>query len=243
MILISCNSEDLEKTDYVFIPDREFERHLISNGYDTEQKYDNRILLADAENVESLGISGRAHIDEGISDLTGLEYFKNLKSFVSSNQTIRSFDFSLNEKLELIRIVVSDIDEIILPIKSSLNYFEFVPYYQEKALTIDFSTSEKLTEILLSDIFEINLQNNLNLKKIGLVNINNRTELELKNFINLSHLRIWNCSFSELDVSENINLEFLDVEYNTNFSCIKVGENQNFEAKISDSQYLSTTCE
>jgi hypothetical protein len=247
ILSLSCNSDDSENTDYILITDAEFERHLIMNGHDSEGVFDNKMLLSDAEKIESLGIGGRAHIDERISDLTGIEYFKNLNSFISGNHTIRHFNFINNDNLASIRIDASNIEGVILPKKSSLEYLEVNLHYQEQALEIDLTDSKELAELILGGFDEVDLKNNINLKRISIGDIWNggyNETLVISHLDSLESLFISGSLYSKLDVSLNNNLNFLRVDYdNPNLKCVKIKEGQSIRhLELNETQFLSTNC-
>lgn len=77
----------------VDIPDNNFKQALISVGVDTNG--DNQIQVEEAKATESLLIGNR-----GITDITGIEAFENLKDFGCSGNTITNLSFENNLKLE-----------------------------------------------------------------------------------------------------------------------------------------------
>lgn len=123
---ISCKSPIIQEEnlsekcpDYVYsvpfnnniksveIEDANFEKYLIQKKYDTDKTVNGRISLVDALKIEEIYIfsmSVAAPSDDIIRSVKGIEYFKNLKSFISMSHLIEAIDFSHNENLEVIRI-------------------------------------------------------------------------------------------------------------------------------------------
>lgn len=126
--LVSCKSPIIEEEslpkkcpDYVYtvpynnasqsveIEDANFEKYLIQKNYDTDKMVNGRISLTDALKIEDIFIAS-ANIyglaGDMIRSVRGIEYFKNLKSFVSYNVLIEAIDFSHNKNLG--KIMVAD---------------------------------------------------------------------------------------------------------------------------------------
>ena len=123
---ISCKSPVIEEEslpekcpDYVYsvpfnnniqsveIEDANFEKYLIQKNYDTDKTVNGRISLTDALKIEEIYIASASIYtpsNDIIRSVKGIEYFKNLKSFISISELIEAVDFSHNENLEEIRI-------------------------------------------------------------------------------------------------------------------------------------------
>ena len=79
--LAGCGDDDTYETLYPVsnpipqsIPDKNFERALIDKGIDKDAMINGILLNNNLESIEELNIS-----NYGIKDLTGIEYFENLK--------------------------------------------------------------------------------------------------------------------------------------------------------------------
>jgi hypothetical protein len=84
-------------SQYTLIPDSEFERYLISNGYDTGI-IDGKVLTSKIEGITEIEIfAGSAYIN--IVDLTGIADFKALEKLDLTNFKLTDLDLSKNNAL------------------------------------------------------------------------------------------------------------------------------------------------
>lgn len=88
--------EEEETVDEVTqINDAAFEQYLVDFGFD--DVVDGSVLTRNIENVEDLVLN-----NEGISDLTGIEDFKNLENLWANDNSLTSLDVSSNTRLKFI---------------------------------------------------------------------------------------------------------------------------------------------
>ncbi|NJX16849.1 T9SS type A sorting domain-containing protein [Tamlana crocina] len=205
------------------IPDPNFEQALIDLGYDSDGIINQSINAQDAFDIKNLDISSR-----NISNLQGLEYFKNLR-------TLNCSENNFNElKLEhYVRI--------------QLKYYteEFRAYQSLIEFTCSNSILESIYFYRFPDIESINLNSNPNLKSfiaektpnlinLKLSNTSNLEQLELHDtsvsslkvdtFTALMTLRIIDSPLEGLDLNNNKNLKFLDCS-NSNLNNLDLSNN------------------
>ncbi|NER13492.1 hypothetical protein GWK08_08595 [Leptobacterium flavescens] len=212
-LIISCsndNSNEQEDDLYVQIPDLNFESKLISLGIDSEGITDQRLLKTDALKVEDLDLNSFGK-DE-ISDLTGIEGFKNLTKLQAEGNSLTTVDLSSNKQL----------DTLIL----SGNFIK----------TIDLSNNTALIKLNLSvnELSSVSgLENAINLKWLSLsynvleefsiqttaleslfIRDNLLTSLDIQNAESLITLLAQTNRISEIDLTTNTALETLALSDN-----------------------------
>ncbi len=163
----------------VNIPDANFKQALIDKGVDTSG--DGEIQKEEAESVDELNLYKKE-----ISDLKGIESFKNLKRFNCNYNSLTSIDLSGLENLEMF----------------SCNY--------NSLTSLNLNGLTKLTELHCSN----NIFSSLNVN--GLINLtalycqnNFLTSLDVSTLTNLIYFNCDNNSLTSLDVSSLINLSLL----------------------------------
>jgi len=132
------------------INDKNFEAALIKIGID--DKVDGTVLAFNVERVTRLDIS-----ESNISDLSGLEYFKNLETFICMKNKVSSVDLT------------------------ELTNLQEISFFGNQWLTkIDLSKNSKLKSInfALNKLTNIDLSNNPNLSYIE-ISSNNLSSLDL----------------------------------------------------------------
>ena len=79
---------------FTYVPDDNFEQALIDQGYD--DVLDNSVLTSNINNLQELHI-----IDEGISDLTGIENFTELEYLYCGDNLLNTIDVTNNLNLKV----------------------------------------------------------------------------------------------------------------------------------------------
>ncbi len=176
----SCKSHIIEEEslpqkcpDYVYsvpfnnnvqsveIEDANFEKYLIQQNYDTDKTVNRRISLVDALKIEEIYIFSMnvaAPSDDIIRSVKGIEYFKNLKSFISMSHLIEAIDFSHNENLEVIGI--GDDNAYYSGETDKYKAFKY----------INLGVNHKLKTLGLSNVLvkEVDISKTPNIKKLGI---------------------------------------------------------------------------
>lgn len=234
-------SECGEKT---YVPDDEFEKYLISKGYDNV--LDNYVLTEKIKIITNLSLAFDENIDvslEGMEDFAALKKLDiwqgkiaeinlsnntNLEWFVISSPVLESLDLSSNVKLQSFYYERGKAKTILLPQSGSLLGFEIT--YTESIETMDISNQPNLEyAIIESENFsELISDTNTNLKDLQL----NSFVLEGLNyslFPNLERLSIGYTKINDYNWSVLKELREL-VLYNTeNVSTLDLSENQKLE--------------
>lgn len=181
LILFACKSETDETTPtpgpdpvekaFANIPDNNFEQKLLAQGIDKDGELNQQIWLEDALEVTSLDLFTSG--DNKISDLTGIEAFKNLKDLVAGNNALTSVSLGENTALEKLHLSVNQLK------------------------TIDLSANTELTVLSIgrNELEGIDLSANINLQYLSLkanqlqtLDVTNNTELvDLNAIVNELH--------------------------------------------------------
>ncbi|MFZ5940212.1 MAG: hypothetical protein ACOYXB_06525 [Bacteroidota bacterium] len=197
--IISCEKLEEKCTEgtvfipgyHVPIPDANFKEKLIAAGYDSD--CDCEISFQEAEVVDSLNLFDHQNVLSNfgkIEDLTGIEAFVNLVFLDCSNNKINGpLDLSSNPKLKYLKCYDSGIKG-----------------------TIDLSHNIKL-EYINCCLNEIDTLNIIGLKNLRDLNIGftNITNIDLSTNINLYSFEMLTYALTELDITNNINLEILKI--------------------------------
>jgi len=224
---------------YQCIPDKNFEKALIELGIDTEGVVNGRVAKANIYKVDVLDISRR-----GITDLSGIEGFKNLTDLRCWDNQLTSLDFSNNTSLELLSCGNNQLISLDVSQNTALTYLQCGG---NQLTSLDVSNNTSLIELRCSgnQITNLNLGNNTSLEEIyceynQLTNLDLSKNTNLKGFLcgfnQLTSLNFGKntnligggCYFNQLtslDVSQNTSLEYLacqgnqftnlDVSFNT----------------------------
>ena len=171
--------------DFTYIPDENFELALIDLGFDSEGVLNKRILTSDISKLPGLNVANKS-----ISDLTGIQDFKNLRILNFSNNQVSTIDISENTLLTLLR------------------------FNSNQIVNIDVSNNTLLREFYAYDneLVSLDLSNNPNLYNIYCWN-NNLESLNIKNGNNVSINRCWSyanpgLAFITVDDPTSANLGF-----------------------------------
>ncbi|MCE4565062.1 T9SS type A sorting domain-containing protein [Maribellus sp. CM-23] len=143
------------KVDMTYVPDDNFEQHLIDLGYDSGLLNDS-IPTSPIKSIEYLNISHKQ-----ITDLTGIESFESLTSLYCSRNEITHLDLSENKKLT--------------SLDCSFNKITSLDISKNSLLTTLYSNSNQLVDIDISQnpfLRNINCSDNL-LTGLNLRNGNN----------------------------------------------------------------------
>lgn len=168
-----------------FVPDDNFEQALIDFGYDTAP-LDNYVPTANIESVTFLGISYK-----NISDLTGIEYFRDLTSLQCRGNNLTNLDISNNTALTFLDCGSNNLSSLSVSNNIAL---EELSCDNNNLTSLDISNNTALEDLFCS--------------------FNNLTSLDVSNNILLGDMRCGYNNITNLDVSNNIELEVLDCDEN-----------------------------
>ncbi|PXY45107.1 hypothetical protein DMB68_10410 [Flavobacterium hydrophilum] len=210
---------------YTLIPDLNFENKLIELGFD-EGIPDGKILKENIQYEPFLNVSS-----SNISDLTGIEDFKDLRYLDCTNNNLTTINLTKNDSLR-------DLD-----------------CSNNKISLLNLEKNLKLQYLLISDnkITDLNLTKNDSIESIS-AHRNLLTTLNLSKSKKLHSLYISFNKLSTLDISENTLLEILDVSSNNltslnlkNGNNLLLGNSVNFTEnpnlsciQVDDAEYSNT---
>ncbi|MGE0019403.1 MAG: T9SS type A sorting domain-containing protein [Draconibacterium sp.] len=208
------------KLQMVYFPDDKFEQTLIARGIDCGVLNDSVPAFA-IDKIESLDIRGLE-----ITDLTGIEYFKSLKSLDCSSNYLTSLNLSENTALEHLYCAYNGFTDLQLP---SGNL---------KHLDCTYNNLDSLDILQLGKIEKLYCGNN-KLKTLDLIGNTNLTtlfcetneieNLDLSNNTNLEMLIARENQLVSLDVSKNPKLYYLECgKNNLNQLNLRNGNIKNF---------------
>ena len=224
-----------------YVPDDGFEQYLIDLEYD--DLLDDYVLTENIENIQELTVSLPFNSDLVINDLTGIEGFVALKKLKCVDIDITELDLNSNTSLEEIELYSTEVSELSIESLASLRYFE--SRYNELA-KLDFHNNLNLESINVSenlDYFNIEGLHNLNYLKANYSELTSSefvygnnvsleelfligNELTTLNTASFPALKWFNCAQNDLislDVSNNMNLEFVGASFNSNLISLNTG--------------------
>ncbi|KAF2328453.1 T9SS type A sorting domain-containing protein [Flavobacterium nitrogenifigens] len=195
--------------EYIIIPDPEFEKALMTNGLDGV--VDGKILKSKVLATDNL------HLNiENVTDLTGLESFKNLKNLeltaFANASTITKFNITPFTQLTSFTCRTKSLSEI--DVSQNVNLTE-LNLSNNKLTKLDLSSNLALEKLIVSSnaITDLNVTQNTALKTLGcgenpltVINVSKNTALE--------SLYCYNTKIKTLDITNNPALQNLDVELN-----------------------------
>ncbi|MFG4000879.1 T9SS type A sorting domain-containing protein [Flavobacterium aquidurense] len=194
--------------EYILIPDPEFEKGLIASSVDGI--IDGKVMKSKALNAERLNINIAA-----VTDLTGIEYFTNLKSLEltnGANSKITKIDLSPFTQLSTFSCWSNNFSEI--DVSKNLNLKELT-LTNNKLTKIDVTSNLALEKLLISTnkITELNVTKNTALKTLS-CDQNPLAIIDISQNIALQSLECKNTEIKTLDVTNNPSLQYLDIESN-----------------------------
>ena len=261
LVITSCTKEkNIEfnpAIESVSIPDINFEKELVQQGYDSDGIINQKILKTDAEKVTKLNL-----YTSDINNLTGIEGFVNLKRLYADGNNLQTIDISKNVLLDTISLTSNDLTNIVgLPNAKNLKWLSlswnlFTEFTLENSNVKNFlmdhneltflniSMAPKLESAILNlnKIESLDFSNNPLLKVINF----SSNKVETINFDNNLNLEYIYCSsnlFTNFDLSMLPNLIDVRVDRNPTLTCIKVASGQNIPTlKLSSYQQVNTNC-
>ena len=185
-------------------PDLAFKNALVSNPL-VNTNNDSEITIQEAS-----AFSGGLNVsNQGIYNLSGIEYFTALTSFICSSNCITNLNFSQNTNL------------VKLDCSFQYNCGDTNP----PAFVLDFTNNVNLTNLNCggTDIISINLNNNVLLDTLSLLQVNLLNSLNVNSLANLKYLAVGSNHNSQtgnltynlqsLDLSNNTLLRFVQLSY------------------------------
>ena len=205
--------------DRTYIPDDNFEQAIIDLGFD--DVLDDYVLTSNINEVGGLGL-----INKNISDLTGIEGFRDLLNLDLSGNNLSFVDLSKNKVLRNVNLSGNQFQSIDLTKNIELESLKIDNNYLTE---LDVSKNIELATLQLDEnnLIELDVSNNIGLGYLTLIN-NSLTKIDVRNNLKLSNLRLDRNELSEINVKRNINLKRLSLSYN-NINSIDVSKNKVLE--------------
>lgn len=226
---------------YTLIPDLNFEKALIAKGIDSGTP-DGRVLTSRAASVTELFF-----MDKSISNLSGIQDFKSIKTLYLDGNQLTNIDISNNTALEDLSIGDNQLKDLNVSKNIALKSLYF---HNNQIDSIDVSKNTVLEFLYFpgNRITDLNVSKNTALVQL-FCGSNLLTTLELSQNTALESLICDHNQLTELDISKNILLKGLDcnsnkltalnTSKNTNLVRIECGSNKITRLDTSNNPLLS----
>ena len=226
----------------VNIPDANFKNALIEKGVDTNN--DSIIQVSEAEAITRLEVYGRS-----ISDITGIEAFKNLTYFRCDTNQISTIDFTNLTKIDTMKINGNKFTSIDLSPLTELVYLN-IALCQLTSINTEFNTKLEWYDVGGNGyISSLDLSKNTALKTLDIVFMNSLTSIDLRHNPEITTiLALLNSNLVNIDVSMNDKLEFLTVsnglfgEGKPKTICVSPTQDTSSWNKGANDVYSTTNC-
>jgi len=231
---------------FTFIPDINFENKLIALGFDSGSP-DGKVLTSNIDTITTIDL-----YYSNISDLTGIEDFKSLKSLSCMSNKISTVDLSKNIALTYLNIGYNNLTTIDLSNNSNL---ENLGIYYNNLTSLDVSKNANLIYLSCqsNQITSFDLSHNTSLVSLW-CSSNKLSSLDLsKNVALISLICSDNKLLTNINLKNGSNTKFppssssIDFSKNPALSCIIVDNalhaNQNWSAfKDVTASYSTVDC-
>jgi len=210
---ISAMYTPVNTTNYTLIPDANFEKKLIDLGIDSGT-VDGKVLTSNIASVTNLDVTSSS-----ISDLSGIEDFKNLDALYFSSNLLTSVDLSKNNKLFLFFGRDNKLTSIKLP---ETNQLYHIHLDRNNLSALDVSKCDSLRNLSAEDnqITNINLSRSKDLETLFL-DRNKLTSLDISKNTVLKTVWCGENQLSSVVLPESDNLDVLYLNAN-NFTSLDV---------------------
>lgn len=210
---ISAMYTPVNTTNYTLIPDANFEKKLIDLGIDSGT-VDGKVLTSNIASVTNLDVTSSS-----ISDLSGIEDFKNLDALYFSSNLLTSVDLSKNNKLFLFFGRDNKLTSIKLP---ETNQLYHIHLDRNNLAALDVSKCDSLRNLSAEDnqITNINLSRSKDLETLFL-DRNKLTSLDISKNTVLKTVWCGENQLSSVVLPESDNLDVLYLNAN-NFTSLDV---------------------
>src|SRR5690554_1963 len=188
---------------YTLIPDPNFEQALIDLGIDSDGIVNGHVLTSDIESVVELDVRYK-----NINDLTGIEDFAALEELTLRGNNLTTLDMSGNTQLKILNCLVNPLHTINVTQNLLLESLDLTVLHRLDE--IDLSQNINLETLIMNGcwIKSIDLSHNINLKNLYAEG-SDLLEIDLSNNLLLEFLDVFGVELESLDVSNNILLKEL----------------------------------
>ncbi|WP_163411328.1 leucine-rich repeat domain-containing protein [Flavobacterium ajazii] len=210
---LDCNS-------YTLIPDANFEKTLISMGYDTVA--DGKVLTKNIETIKSLELPWY----NSIKDITGIQDFTSLTSLNIYSVAISTLDVSKNINLTTLDCSSIGLTSLDLSKNTKLTNLNC---NSNKLTTLDLSNNTALETVncTFNQLTNLNVNKNTALKNLY-CNSNLLTAIDVSNNLALKTLGCDTNKITSIDISKNKNLNTLTCNGNRLSYLNLKNQNNNF---------------
>lgn len=227
----SCKEEEDFKgssapsSQYVQIPDENFERNLIRQGIDTDSTINQKMLRSDAEKVTHLNLNA-VQMSFKVLSLQGIEAFRNLRFLNAAGHKIQKVNLSQNTQLDTLYLYGNLLKQIVLTNNRNLSTLDLTS--NQLTSIIGLNNASLLTKLYLSfnELETLSISNS-NLEYLG-VSHNKLKSLSIRNATALQSLYMPLNELTSIDLSQNVFLKNLVLSAN-NLSIVDVSQNQDLE--------------
>ena len=227
------------KNDKTYVPDNVFEENLISAGYDYGVP-DDSVATAVLQQITIINLS-----NSGIKDLTGIEAFTNLQTFICDYNYLTSLDLSSNKKLKTLQCINNKLTT--LNISSNVN-LEYLRCDNNKLIDLNVSSNSLLKIFSCSNnmISKLDLINNSKLHEFN-CSYNQLSYLDVSATDTLFYLYSNDNQLKTLNLKNGHNDRLNTMHCNNNLlSCIQIDDPENipyyFDWRKDENAILSSDC-
>src|SRR5690554_337511 len=222
---------------YTLIPDPNFEQALIDLGIDSDGVVNGQVLTSDIETVVALDVRFK-----NINDLTGIEDFAALEELELRGNNLTTLDMSGNTQLRVLNCLANPLLTINVTQNLLLESLDLSVLHRLDE--IDLSQNINLETLIMNGcwIKSIDLSHNINLKNLYAEG-SDLLEIDLSNNLLLEFLDVFGVELESLDVSNNILLKELycgnhgGVD-NQTISELDLSNNSNLEVFYAENLFL-----
>lgn len=217
IVISSCNKENdpviQDESVLITIPDVNFEALLIEKGIDSDGVVNHQLLNEDADGVTVLDLSFQGTDSEKkITDLTGIEAFKDLLALSVEDNALSSVSLSENTALERLNINGNMLTSIDLSANTSLSYLD-ASFNELEEIDLEANINLDTLRLQVNPIKAIDVSSNVNLTELNLLANELTSVIGLDATTKLLSLNLsWNY-LEELTINLPL-LEGLNVEQN-----------------------------
>ncbi|BFM43115.1 hypothetical protein CFS9_17560 [Flavobacterium sp. CFS9] len=254
---------NVDCTVYTLIPDINFENKLIALNYDTAPA-DGKVATSKISGLTSLNVENST-----ISNLTGIQDFKNLKRLDCRQNNLTTIDLSQNVQLEYLNCTFNKITS--LDITKNINLIDLY-CSNNKLTTLNTSSNTALKSLVcfVNEITALDVKNNSALRTLSIstnsikaIDVSNNPKLGMfsARLNEISKLDLSKCpelyevdcranSLTEVNLKNGTNslikTSNFDLGANSNLKCIQVDDvsyaNTNWGTKKDAAASFSTNC-
>lgn len=197
-----------ENLRYTLIPDPNFEKILISQGFDKDG-LNGKVLTANISKTTQLYLYNTV---DKITDLTGIEDFESLDVLDCSSNKLTSLNLSNNKRLRTLNCSNNSLTSVDISANTNLTSLSA---YNNQLTSLDISANTNLTSLSAynNQLTSLEVSKNTALKSLSLSN-NKLASIDVSKNTALTNLELSTNQLSNLDINANTNLTSVAVSNN-----------------------------